>query len=455
MKITRYSGNDARRVLIGMATDRAVCSRIAANWMPEGLFGSRWENLVGGWCVKYLQKYEKPIGRAVEGLFDSWAERHDGDKEVDLVERFLSVLSDEYDREGTLASDYVLDLAGRHFNSVKMQQLKESLEIELDNGQVEDAQERLLQHRRVELGAGSVVVPSRDFDVWVDAFDSEKMSPLILFPDPLGEWLGQTFCRDSFVSFVGAFGRGKSWWLLDLAFRAVKQRRRVGLFEVGDMSQSQVLRRMGQRAARRPMQNKTVPLPKRFESVEEGPIIEERKMVGLDARTAYRAWKKMDGRERLRLSIHSSGAASAEQLASIVSDWQREGWVPDVVILDYVDLLAPPKGIREKREGVDETWKRLRRLSQELHCCVITATQGDANSYKKEVIDAGNFSDSRTKNDHVTSSIGLNMRDTDKQRGVIRLNWLKRRDEAFLESSQIHVAGCLSIGCPAMVSCKK
>jgi len=454
VKITQYTGNDARRVLIGMATDRAVCSRIAANWMPEGLFGSRWENLVGGWCVKYLQKYEKPIGRVIEGLFDHWAERHDGDKEVDLVEKFLSVLSDEYDREGVLASDYVLDLAGRHFNSVRMRQLKEAMEIELDNGDVEAAQERLLQFRRVELGAGSIVVPGRDFDVWVDAFDSEKITPLVVYPDPLGKWFGATFERDSFVSFVGAFGRGKSWWLLDLSYRAVKQRRRVGLFEAGDMSRGQVLRRMGMRAARRPRWDEVVVVPKKFENKKDGPIIVRRKLEGLDARGAYKAWKRVDGNERLRLSVHPSGSVSAEQIASIVGDWQREGWVPDLIVLDYVDLLASPTGIKEKREAIDETWKRLRRISQELHCCVVTATQADANSYTKELIGAGNFSDSRTKNDHVTSSIGLNLLETDRQKGVIRLNWLKRRDEQFSEKKQISVAGCLAIGCPAIVSCE-
>ena len=454
MKITQYSGNDARRVLIGMATDRAVCSRIAANWSPEGLFGSRWENLVGGWCVKYLQKYEKTIGRAIEGLFDNWAERHDGDKEVDLVEKFLSVLSDEYDREGSLASDYVLDLAGRHFNTVKLRQFKESLEIELDNGDVDAAQERLSQFRRVELGVGSIVTPGKDFDVWLDAFDFEKAAPLVQYPDPLGSWLGDTFSRDSFVSFVGAFGRGKSWWLLDLSYRAVKQRRRVGLFETGDMSCRQVMKRMGMRAARRPKRDETVAIPKKFETKEEGPIIERRKLKGLDARTAYKAWKRIDGNERLRLSVHSSGSVSAEQIASVVADWQREGWVPDLIVLDYVDLLAHPKGTTEKREGIDETWKMLRRISQELHCCVVTATQADANSYSKELLGAGNFSDSRTKNDHVTSSIGLNLRDTDRQMGVMRLNWLKRRDESYMESRQISVAGCLSIGCPAIVSCE-
>ena len=90
--------------------------------------------------------------------------------------------------------------------------------------------------------------------------------------------------------------------------------------------------------------------------------------------------------------VHSSGSLSAEQLAAHVANGEREGWVPDVIVLDYADLLALPSGM-EKREGIDETWRRLRRLSQDFHCCVVTATQGDAASYRASLIRAGNFSE--------------------------------------------------------------
>lgn len=151
--------------------------------------------------------------------------------------------------------------------------------------------------------------------------------------------------------------------------------------------------------------------------------------------------------------VHSSGSLSAEQLASHIGNEEKEGWVPDVVVVDYADLLSLPHGM-EKREGIDETWRRLRRLSQDYHCCLVTATQGDAASYRTNLIRASNFSDSRTKNDHVTAALGLNVGDEDRDKGVTRVNWLKRRDAEYSENWQIAVAGCLAIGCPLMVSCR-
>lgn len=453
MKTVRYSGDDARRVLVGMASDRTVCARIASCWVPEGLFASRWENMIGAWCVRHFTRYGQPIGRAIEVTFQEWAEKRTDEETIRLAERFLNVLNDEEEREDRLASDYVLDLAGRHFNAVQMKRMMEEVEADLELGRIEDATERLQSFRRVELGLGSTCSPAREFELWVDAFDPEQSRSLIEFPGPFGKFVGNTFARDSFVSITGAFGRGKSWWLQDIVYRAVRQKCRVLMVDCGDMTRRQVLKRMGQRAARRPKKVADVRWPIRFDTIEEGPIIEKRRLEAVDARQAFRAWSRLDQIGRFRLMVHSSGSLSAEQLASYIENGEREGWVPDVVVVDYADLLALPGGM-EKREGIDETWRRLRRLSQDYHCCLVTATQGDAASYRANLIRAGNFSDSRTKNDHVTAALGLNVGDEDRDKGVTRVNWLKRRDDEYSENWQVAVAGCLAIGCPLMLSCR-
>jgi hypothetical protein len=386
-------------------------------------------------------------------VFEQWAEKRDDEKTIRLLETFLRAMDDEYDQESPLASDYVLDLAGSHFNTVRLRQTMEAVELDLEIGKVDEANERFNNHRKVELGAGSTIIPAKDFEAWVDVFDHEKNAPLVEFSDPLGKFVGSEFSRDAFISFTGAYSRGKSWWLMEIAYQAVRQKRRAMLFEVGDMSKRQVMMRMGQRASRRPRKDQVVKYPVAFVSKEDGPIIKEREVGAVSARNAYKAWRRMDQTGRFRLSVHSSGSLSAAGVASIVQEGERGGWIPDVIVIDYVDLLAPPKGISDKRDQIDETWKMLRRISQDMHCLVVTATQGDTDSYRKDLIRGGNFSESRTKNDHITAGFGINANDRDKDRGVFRLNWLKRRDDEFSENWQIAVAGCLAIGCPCIVSC--
>jgi len=410
--------------------------------------------MIGWWCIRHLKKHGEAINRNIESVFETWAEKQKDEKVIGTVEKFLYVLDEEYERQDPLSSDYILDLASNHFNMVRIRNTFENVEVELEHGNVGVAEELLGVRKKVELGTGAIIVPSDDFDVWANAFDPDQLKPLVVFPDPLGAFIGNDFGRDTFVSFTGAFSRGKSWWLMEIAYRAMMQKRRVMLFETGDMAERQIIHRLGQRAARLPRWNREIKYPVKYDDYKEGPIIEGRSLVGIELRSAFRAWRKSDPMGRLRLSVHPSTSLTADQLCGVVRRAEEQGWVPDVIVIDYVDLLAPPKGIREKRDQIDETWKILRRLSQELHCCVVTASQGDALSYKAKVIRGGNFSDSRTKNDHITGGLGINVSDADKEQGVMRLNWMKRRDADFVEGTQIAVAGCLPIGCPMIRACE-
>ena len=177
-------------------------------------------------------------------------------------------------------------------------------------------------------------------------------------------------------------------------------------------------------------------------------------MKGVSSRECFQKWSKIQRKGDLfRLSCHSNSSLSLDYISSTVADMAREGWVADIVVIDYADILAPPKGIKDTRDQINENWKQMRRISQDFHCLVLTATQADADSYTRKVLGRRNFSDDRRKHDHVTAMLGLNVTDEDKEYGITRVNWLDRRDDEFTEGRQVYVAGCLSIGCPAMKSC--
>jgi hypothetical protein len=130
-----------------------------------------------------------------------------------------------------------------------------------------------------------------------------------------------------------------------------------------------------------------------------------------------------------------------------------EGWIPDVVVIDYADILAPPPGIPAgEREGINENWKQMRSMSQSRHILVCTATQADAGSYEANVIRRQNFSDDRRKLDHVTGMFGINATHSELGMGAYRLNWLKRREDAYTSAKHIHVAHCLNLGRPHVKS---
>jgi hypothetical protein len=468
MRTERRSGSDERRVAIGMITDAAVLAAVAARWdRTEGLFASAWANLVGGWCVRYYERYGTAPGPHIQGMYDHWAGKGERDKDtLALVERFLSGLSDEYE---TLAaesnSQYTIDLAGEHFNRVRLQRLADAIYGDLDSGDPTAALARVDKWGRVELGGGAGVDVLSDAAAIEAAFEAEY-DPIVVYPGALGQFFGRALQRDGFVAIMAPEKRGKTWWLMDLAWQAMVQRRRVAFFQVGDLSQNQCLHRFAVRAARHPMEPGTVRLPKELTvdpDAGRATVSQFREMSFTDALTPAKAIAAMrevvqteikDNSSYLRLSVHPNTSINVHGVRGILEAWERAGWVADVVVIDYADILAPIRGAAEEnsREQINNTWKHLRALSQQLHCLVVTATQADAASYSVETLGRANFSEDKRKFAHVTGMFGLNATEQERDDGIMRLNWLVLRESKYSERKCVHVAGCLDIGRPAIIS---
>ncbi len=462
MKVSEHSAVEAKRILTAMVVSDLALGRIAERWHTDGLFRVRWANLVGGWCTAYFRKYGKAPQGDIRGLFESWAGRTNDDSTVDLVDRFLGDLSEEYEAEAEdINPDYLVDLAGGHFNAVLLERMAETVRGHIDRGDVTKAIETASKWDRVDMGVGAGVDVLQDRAAIQEAFEAKK-DPLIKYPGALGQFFSDQFGRDEFMAFTGATGRGKTWWLIDIAWMGIRQGRRVAFFEVGDMSQHQIMRRLMCRSAGHPIkQPYTFTVPTDI-SREEGALVadvETKELTFPGALDWGRAWASCEKKTRrhkkplLRLSVHPNSSINVEGIASTLDIWEREGWVPDVVVVDYADILAIPTGYSPgDRDAINETWKQLRNLSQTRHILVATATQADANSYDAHTIRRGNFSDDRRKNDHVTGMYGVNATEEEQELGIFRINCTKRREEAYSESRCVHVAGCLSIGRPHMKS---
>lgn len=462
MKTTTYDASTEKRIVTGMVVDDVVCGRITERWHAGGLFDGRWANLVGGWCVTYYRKYAKAPCGDIEGLFAAWAATCTDENTVKLVDKFLSGLSGEYEEEAAEVNpDYLVDLAGEHFNAVNLTHLTELIKGHIDAGDVNKALEVLGKWGKVEMGVGAGIDVLQDKTAVQAAFEDENEA-LITYPGDLGRFFGTQLARDEFVAITGATGRGKTWWLMDIAWMGMRQGRRVAFFEVGDMSQNQIMRRFMSRVAGKPHKPPyTIEVPVEITRSNGEPcaevVTETRTFDGpLDWVAAWEACQRKTRRRKkplLRLSVHPNTSINIDGIVGILGAWEREGWVPDVIVIDYADILAAPAGYTPgDREAINATWKAMRSLSQQRHCLVVTATQADARAYDANTISRSNFSDDRRKNDHVTAMLGINTTELEAEMGVCRLNWTKRREEAYIESHCVHVAGCLAIGRPHIKS---
>uniref|UniRef100_A0A6M3IPZ6 Putative helicase n=1 Tax=viral metagenome TaxID=1070528 RepID=A0A6M3IPZ6_9ZZZZ len=462
MQVETFDGSQERSILIAMIMNDSVLSRISAKY-ERGMFESVWARIISGWCVEYHEKYNHAPKKTVQGLFDVWAEKHKSKEAIELVSDFLGTLSDEYESGEEINSDYVIDVAGEYFNRVRALRLSEKIQGDIDSGNTSKAIERIEAFGRIEIGAGSGIDVFHDQAAIRDVF-AEKKESIIKYPGALGVFFDDMLERDGFVSFMGPEGCGKTWWLIDMAFRAMLQRRRVAFFEVGDMSQRQVIGRLLTRASRHPKRACTVQYPTEIfkdSSKEMATVTFKEKVFDrpLSWQKARKSCEEMlrkrvkTSRSLFKLSCHPNSTMNVQGIKAILQSWQREDWVPDVICIDYADILLADAPSFDFRNQINDTWKRLRSLSQEWHCLVVTNTQADAKSYSAQLLDRANFSDDKRKNAHVTASIGINVSSQEKEAGITRLNLTKVREGYFSSKQCVHVAGCLALGNPAVRSC--
>ncbi|MDR0611058.1 MAG: hypothetical protein LBG58_13180 [Planctomycetaceae bacterium] len=276
----------------------------------------------------------------------------------------------------------------------------------------------------------------------------------------MAHFFGDSFSRDSLIGFLAAEKSGKSMMLLDIAWRAVREKHKVAFFEVGDMSQNQVMLRLMAHITGIPKKHGRYKYPTSLRvdrkhnveiSHDERKIKEGEELSADDAISECRKLLKKHGdNEFFRLSVHPNNSIGVLGIESRLDMWERSGWMPDVIVIDYADLLIPPNTRQEKRYQVDETWKQLRGLSQSRHCLVVTATQADAASYRAKILDKSNFSESKTKLAHVTGMIGINASQSDRDKYIRRLNWIVRREAEYNELECLYIAGCLAM-CRPMI----
>lgn len=462
MLTTEHDGSVERLILVGMMTDKHLLGRIQPNWTRDGLFDSDLANQVGKWCVKHYEKYGKAPKSAVEGMFSAWAEKTKNKPLADKVEKFLTSLSGEYDKLAKgKKSDYMTDLAARHFNEVAVAKLANDMKADVSAGDPDKAYGRMTTHKPLDFGKGAWIDVLHDKAAIERALSEESAEILVEYPGEAGRFFGDTLARDCFVAFQGPPGRGKSWVLQDVVMRAVMGRRNVAYFQIGDMTEAQIMRRLMIRIARHPRKAGTIDWPKKLIVVGGEPeVMTEEKMFDnpLDLDTAWNACQKLitstirSGDSTFKLSVYPNYSVNVLQIRDQLKMLSRNGFVPDVVVIDYADLLLPPPGVRDKLDQIDDTWKYLRSISQELHCLVVTATQSNAQSASARVQGMRHFGGRFTKYAHATAFFALNQTDEEKEIRVMRWNALKEREEEFIVSKCLYVAQCLPLANPCVRS---
>lgn len=468
----RKDGGRERRILTGMIVNDEMVARVAPRWDGK-LFNSSWANTIGGWCVDHHRKYKKSIGKGVQNEFIEWADSRRDEDEVQTMSSFLESLSSAYESECNVAHSF--DIAVKHFNRVRVKRLKNELEADLANNDDDKSLVRIADFAKMEAANSSGT------DLWWDppfidsVFAGEGLNEqLVKYKGALGEFFDTCFNRNSLVAFCAPQKVGKTWMLIDVAYRALLQRRRVAFFAIGDMSIDEVALRFLIRAAGHPEISKTGQWPytvKRPVSIETSPIpgtTRREILMGhrelefdtpinaeIAKKAASRLWRKQIRSEKPLFSLKSfpNRAISIEGIKDEVVQLESSGWgIPDVLIVDYADNLGPVDKREDYRNSINTTWQGMSTLRLEYHCSLVTATQVNAKGFDVEWLGRQHFSEDNRKLNQVTAMVGINQNEKEKEDDSFRLNYIVKRKGFWGNTKGVHVASCLPIGNPAVKS---
>jgi replicative DNA helicase len=146
-------------------------------------------------------------------------------------------------------------------------------------------------------------------------------------------------------------------------------------------------------------------------------------------------------------------AATVADIAAEIDALEYEyGFVPDVVVVDYADILAVENRNLSERGNIDAIWKRLKGMAAERHMLVVTASQSNRGSIKKRTVDQTDTAEDIRKIAHVDVMISLNQQPDERDRGVMRLCVIAHRHREFSQNRQVQVLQQLGLGQPFLDS---
>jgi hypothetical protein len=465
VRITHVTdGTNERTVLIGAITSKEFLSSVNSRCKDDP-FASKWCNIIFKWCLEHFRTTgEAPMNR-IENYYADMSERNRDDDACKLIGDLLSSLSGEYERnKDELNHNFLIKKASQLFRKVALEKLAQAITDSIRMGKLKEAESLVEKHRRVEMGMEAPIDLLTDMAALESVF-SEDNVPIIEYPGHLGKFVRNAFCRGCFVAWLAPNKSGKSFVLEDVAWRALCQRRRVAYFQVGDMSQNDVVQRFAIRAAQVPRWSETG-FPCEIEWPEELILEGDRPTIKssilrfdepLNLTSSKKAFasvqKKIVRSGQSYFKMWNNPATTATWLISELDKLEGEDWVPDVICLDYMDNLSPfDRKIELKRDQINADWHQLSSLRLQRDYLICTATQSNKRSFAGGLMTKDNITDDRRKLDHVSGMIGLNIDNDDKREGLVRWNWINLRSAHTEPTDICWVAPCLDLVDPCATS---
>ncbi len=131
---------------------------------------------------------------------------------------------------------------------------------------------------------------------------------------------------------------------------------------------------------------------------------------------------------KLIIKEYPTKSASTKSIKNHLEKLKKQGILPDVVIVDYADLLRPVSSTAEKRHDLESIYEELRGMATEFQCAFVTASQTNRGGLNAEVITMESISEAFNKCFVADFIFSLSRTPQDKQANSGRIFIAKNRN---------------------------
>ncbi len=485
------------RILTGMIVSTPFCRDIKKIYRKE-YFVNPYAQVVAKWCQDYFQRYKDAPSGKIQDIFHIEKENIK-EADADIISAFLTKISAQFEQEESFNEDYIFDEAEKYFKKRSMKITVDNVSAYLELNKIAEAEQEIRKYREVAKESSGWIDPFAEEEVKKYFLDEQDKSHLLFqLPGSLGEMIGP-FERGMLFSIFAPVKRGKSFWLQEIAIQAILERKRT-LYIHLEMGAHKVKRRLYKRMTAMAEstssfiypcfdclknQNGSCQNPKKENKIrllnDEGKKPDFLDKMQYKACTICRGTKEFEPeswfvsmtRQRMTQKVTLGAAkgvrtiigngfkfqsypAFSANLLQIRADMEEleftEGFIPDVIVIDYPDILAPEDNRMIGRERIDETWKTLKNMADVKHVLVAVASQTNRGSFDKKNVTQTDAAEDIRKMAHIDAGIALNQLPGEKRSGVVRVALIAERDGDFDQYQSCLVLQQLQLGQPNLDS---
>lgn len=492
LKRREINNSVEEKILTGLIVSSHFC-REAQNLIHKDIFQNPYAKIISGWAIDYYKKYGESIQKHIQDVFEIEKDTTLKEEDKNIISVFLSRLSTKYEEEVDFNVSYLLDKTVWYSKKQSLKNTSERIQHLLELDKIDEAEKEIAKYKKISKEVSGIFDPLCKEEI--DKYFSEvndKSNIVLRLPGAVGDLMGDLE-RHWLVGILAPTKRGKTFWQQEFAVTAVMERRRV-FFVSLEMDKTRVKKRLYKRLTgfadrtddyvypcfdcvrnqkgdcRKKERTNQVKLltsegvkPQYDRSSPYNPCVSCRGKKDFILGTWFTTLRK-EGMKRNstikilqgikqafgdRLRIKSYPKFSAN-IHDIMADLQQleenENFIPDVIIIDYADILAPEDTRVTGRERIDETWKTMGRMADEYHALVISASQSNRQSFKKKYVEEVDASEDIRKIANSDLFIALNQTPQEKRESVMRINVIADRDGEFDSFQSALVLQQLSIG---------